>query len=293
MSMKYLKHKQMRDIISYALAEDIGSGDVTTESLFVSNRVRKAIIIAKEDCVLCGAEAIRTIFKLVDTKVHVNMLKHDGNKVKDGQTICAITGPIYSILKAERICLNYIGYLSGISTMTHHYVEKIKGTNAHIYDTRKTTPGYRLVEKYAVLTGGGYNQRVGLYDQVLIKDNHFKALSKEELADIPMLIRRVRKKIPKTMKIQVEADCLRLLRAIIPAHPDLILLDNMNPATLKEAIKMIRAENKKAHVKIEIEASGGITLSNVRAIAKLGVDRISIGAITHSTHNIDFSLDVE
>jgi nicotinate-nucleotide pyrophosphorylase (carboxylating) len=291
--MKYLKNKQMQAIIRYALSEDIGKGDITTESLISNNKILKAYILAKEDCVLCGGEAIRTIFKLVDRKVHVNMLKHDGNKVKNGEIICLINGPIHSILKAERICLNYIGYLSGISSMTNQYVERIQGTKAHIYDTRKTMPGYRLPEKYAVITGGGYNQRVGLYDQVLIKDNHFKALSDEELSDIANLIRHVRKKIPKKMKIQVEADCLKLLRKIIPAHPDYILLDNMNKPTLREAIKLIRAENKKEGVAIQIEASGGITLENVREIAKLGVDRISIGAITHSSHNIDFSLEVE
>lgn len=290
--MKSLKNKHIRAIIRYALHEDIGKGDITTDSLIQDIRIRKAHIIARETAILCGVEAVRAIFKLVDKKVHVGLEKHDGNMVHDGDIICHITGSIHSILKAERICLNYISYLSGISTTTHHYVEAIKGTKAKIYDTRKTTPGYRLLEKYAVLTGGGCNQRVGLYDQVLIKDNHYKALTDAELDDLPGLLKKVRKRIPKKMKIQVEADCLKLLKKLIPGHPDLILLDNMNKATLLEAVKMIRDENKRAGVNIEIEASGGITLTNVAEIAKVGVDRISIGAITHSAHNIDFSLEM-
>jgi len=291
--MKSLKNKQMRDIIRYALEEDIGSGDVTSETLIETNRIKKAHIVAREKAIVCGVEAIRTIFKMVDEKVHVSLENHDGEMVHDGDIVCNINGPIHSILKAERICLNYISYLSAISTTTYLYVTKIKDTKAKIYDTRKTTPGYRLFEKYAVIAGGGCNQREGLFDQVLIKDNHFKALTQEEMDDIPALLQRVRTMIPKKMKIQVEADCLTLLKKIIPGHPDFILLDNMNKATLKKAIELIHSENKRAGINMEIEASGGITLNNVHEIAKLGVDRISIGAITHSAHNIDFSLDVE
>ena len=285
-------NKRIRSIIKLALYDDMGRGDVTTKTLIKDNRIKRAHIIAREKGVLCGSNMVRAIFKLVDESVVIKMRKRDGDKLKVDDRVCTIRGPIHSILKAERVVLNYVSYLSGISTMTNKYVQKIKGTHAKIYDTRKTTPGYRLLEKYAVITGGGYNQRIGLHDQVLIKDNHYQALGKRKLRGVASLIRNVRNKIPRGMKIQVEVDSLALLQHILPARPDMILLDNMRPRMLKRAIKIVRAENERTERHMKIEASGGITLQNVRQIARLGVDRISVGAITHSAHNLDFSLEV-
>jgi len=285
-------HKQMHDFIALALAEDIGKGDITTESLLEQNPVKRAHIIAKGKGILCGVNAIVETFRLINSAVVVTLHKHDGMRLSKGDIVCTIRGPVHSILKGERVALNYLSYLSGISTLTNVYVQKVKGTSARIYDTRKTIPGYRLLEKYAVLTGGGCNQRVGLFDQVLIKDNHYEALGCISLQKLTALIQNVRTKIPPTMKIQVEADSLRLLRAILPAHPDMILLDNMNMRLLRKAISLIREESLRSKHHIEIEASGGITLRNVRGIAQLGVERISIGAITHSAPAFDFSLEV-
>ncbi|MBU1864534.1 MAG: carboxylating nicotinate-nucleotide diphosphorylase [Candidatus Omnitrophica bacterium] len=285
-------NKHIDTLVAMALREDIGSGDVTTETFVPKDVTKKARIVARERGILCGCEVIRIIGKLIDKRIRVKLLKYDGMHIKNRDIIGTLQGPVYSILKAERVILNYIGYLSGISTTTSSYVKKIKGTRAKIFDTRKTTPAYRTLEKYAVTIGGGYNHRKGLYDQVLIKDNHFKAIEKNSVKDLACLIQNVRKKIPRRMKIEIEADSLMLLRKILPLHPDIILLDNMRGQTLKKALAMVNGERKRSKVKIAVEASGGINLRNVRQIAQLGVERVSIGAVTHSARSLDFSLEV-
>ena len=286
------QNKHIQKLIRVALKEDIGSGDVTTRILIKRNRYTEGYIVAREKGILCGVDIVKTVFKLIDRTVKVKILKCDGATVTNGDSIIRLRGSSYSILKGERVALNFISRLSGISTATHAFVKKVRGTKAHIYDTRKTTPGYRILEKYAVRTGGGCNHRMGLYDQVLIKDNHFKILDKKTIGNFHALIAHMRKKIPRGMKIEIEADNLTLLKKIVPAHPDVILLDNMNKEKLKKALTMIQNENKKAKVKIVSEGSGRITLANVLTIAKMGVDRISIGTITHSATSLDFSLEL-
>ncbi len=285
--------KEILRTITLSLKEDIGSGDITTETFLRRNRTQKAHIVAREKGIVCGGEMIRAIFKLIDRSITVRLLKNDGMAVKKGDVVCVIKGPMHSVLRGERVALNFVGYLSGISTLTDMYVKKVKGTGAKIYDTRKTMPGFRRLVKYAVLKGGGCNHRMGLFDQVLIKDNHLKEVEELPVADIVALVRRVRRRIPHGMKIEIEVDTIALLKKIIQARPDIILLDNMKIEALKKALAIIHAENKKSDVCIYTEVSGGVTIKTLRRIALLGVDRISVGAITHSVKNIDFSLEIE
>ncbi len=288
----YMKEeKDIKAIIKIALAEDIGSGDITTEVLVCKHKKVTAAINARENGVVSGLDIVEMVFDQVDPAIKVRKLCKDGDKVKDGTTVCTITGDAHAILRGERVALNYLCYMSGISTETARYVKETKGTKAKIFDTRKTMPGFRYLEKYAVLKGGGENQRIGLYDQVLMKDNHFEALSDEARNNIAQVIRDIRSKIPKGMKVEVEVDTLKQLKDVLPGHPDIILLDNMNVKKMKQAIELIDAEHVASGFKIEAEASGGITIDNLAEIAKCGVDRISIGAITHSSPILDFSLE--
>ncbi len=285
--------KQIKKLIKMAVKEDIGAGDVTTKSLTKPKAYVKGSIVAREKAVLCGANVVKDVFKIIDPKIQVSLIRKDKSNVKNGDVVIRLNGPAESILKGERIALNFLSRLSGISTMTNIFVKKTKGTRAKIYDTRKTTPGYRLLEKYAVCTGGGFNHRFGLYDQVLIKDNHYKILDKEAVDNFSAFIGRLRKKLPRRIKIEVEVDSLKILKKVLPARPDIILLDNMRRSDLKRGLEMILRENKKSGRKILSEASGGITLANIGAIARMHVDRISIGAITHSAKAIDFSLELD
>ena len=287
-----MKHnRQIQKLIHMALKEDIGSGDVTTKSILRRHVPMSGHIVACEGGILCGGDIVKAVFRLIDKNVRVTIMKRDGKKLKKGDSVIRLTGPSHSILKGERVALNFISRLSGISTMTHLFVEKIKGTKAKIYDTRKTIPGFRSLEKYAVRTGGGCNHRMGLYDQVLIKDNHFKMLDKQSMRHFSLCMSQMKKRIPRGMDIEIETDNPPLLKKILPTHPDIILLDNMKKNDLEKAITMIQDENKKSKVKILSEVSGGVTLANVMSIARMGVDRISIGAITHSAHALDFSLE--
>jgi nicotinate-nucleotide pyrophosphorylase (carboxylating) len=238
------------------------------------------VIVAKQDGVLAGLYVGKEVFQAVNRRISFKILKRDGQKVKEGQRIAVIQGEVRDILAAERTALNFLQRLSGIATLTAQYVSRVKGTKAKTLDTRKTTPGLRVLEKQAVKAGGGQNHRMGLFDMFLIKENHIKAAG-----GIVEAVRKARLKRRKE-KIEVEVRNLRELEEAIRAKPDWIMLDNMSIQQMKKAVKMVRS----ASPKIKIEASGNVTLNNVRKIALTGVDFISIGALTHSAPGMDLSL---
>jgi nicotinate-nucleotide pyrophosphorylase (carboxylating) len=240
---------------------------------------------ARDSLVVAGLVFAETAFRELSTEVKIEALSKDGQRVGDGETLLKISGPSRAMLSAERVALNFVQRLSGIATLTSQFVDAVKGTHAQILDTRKTTPGWRRFEKYAVACGGGRNHRLGLYDQVLIKDNHLAALRDEKPNAIGAAIARARDKFPQ-LKIEVEADTLEQVEQAAEAGADIILLDNMNPIQLRLAVQKVRG-------RAQTEASGGVNLASVRAIADTGVDFISVGALTHSARAVDIGLDFE
>lgn len=271
----------IRPIIIKALEEDIGHGDITTSAIIRDSLEAKGLIIAKEDFVLAGIGVASECFKTLDPEIIFKERFGDGNKVKARKVIAEVKGNAQTILMAERVALNFLQRLSGIATLTSKYVEKIKGTKAKIVDTRKTTPGLRVLEKYAVRMGGGFNHRFGLYDAVLIKDNHI-----ELSGSIKKAVENVKGKTSHTTRIEVEARSLKEVKDALQSGVDIIMLDNMDLETTGKAVKLIKG-------KALIEASGNINLDNVREMAKTGVDLISIGAITHSAPAVDISLEIK
>lgn len=271
----------IRPIIIKALEEDIGHGDITSSAIIRDSLEAKGLIIAKEDFVLAGIGVASECFKTLDPEIIFKERFGDGNKVKARKVIAEVKGNAQTILMAERVALNFLQRLSGIATLTSKYVEKIKGTKAKIVDTRKTTPGLRVLEKYAVRMGGGFNHRFGLYDAVLIKDNHI-----ELSGSIKKAVENVKGKTSHTTRIEVEARSLKEVKDALQSGVDIIMLDNMDLETTRKAVKLIQG-------KALIEASGNINLDNVREMAKTGVDLISIGAITHSAPAVDISLEIK
>lgn len=261
-----------------ALKEDIGSGDVTSESIIPETLKGSAKVIAKEDAVLCGMPVIKKIYKLIDPRIKIEEKKFDGMQIHRGDEIIVISGKIKSILIGERLALNFLQRLSGIATHTKKFADILGPYGAKIYDTRKTTPIWRTLEKYAVRTGGGENHRFGLYDMFLIKDNHIDAVG--GAAKAILLAKSANK---RGLKIMCEARSLDEVRQVLDAKADFVLLDNMTPRQIKAAMKMIQS-------KIGVEISGGITLKNIAGYAKLGVKRFSSGSLTHSSKAIDFSM---
>jgi nicotinate-nucleotide pyrophosphorylase (carboxylating) len=272
---------QIEQIIDVALGEDLGRGDRTTELVIPPNMGGTAAIIAKEPSVVCGGEVARIAFMKVDQTLQVKVNIPDGQKAKAGDTVILVTGRVASILKTERVALNFISHLSGVATATAQFVEKVKGLDVKISDTRKTLPGLRLMEKYAVYAAGGQNHRPDLASGILIKDNHLVALAARGVSIADAIAKA--KAGAKEMKVEIEVQNLDQLQQAIAGKPDIIMLDNMPVDEMKKAVKMVPSS-------ISLEASGGITLENVRAVAETGVDVISIGAITHSARAIDFSL---
>lgn len=270
------------DPIAIALAEDIGSGDLTSR-YFVGTERRKARIFAKEDAVVAGADMAAEVFGRVDPKTRAKVIVDNGSRVKKGDTVVEIEGAVCSILTAERVALNFLQHLSGIATLTAQFVKAVGKRKARILDTRKTTPGLRALEKAAVVAGGGQNHRFGLYDMVMVKDNHLLATGRaEELQD---RISRFRKKHPG-IRVELEADTLEQVAAFLKlSGVDVILLDNM---TLKQMATAVRLGKGR----VQFEASGGVTLDSVAGIAATGVDFISSGALTHSARSMDFSLEL-
>jgi nicotinate-nucleotide pyrophosphorylase (carboxylating) len=280
-----LSAAEIRAAVKAALVEDIGSGDATTLATVPSGLTAHAVIRAREPLVVAGTEFVKVAFRELSRKVKVQKIRRDGRHAKAGDVLLKISGPARPILTAERVALNFIQRLSGVATLTSKFAEAVRGTGAQILDTRKTTPGWRRFEKYAVACGGGTNHRIGLFDMVLIKDNHLAALRGEKPNAIAAAISRARKKYPK-LKMEVEADTLAQVRQALDAGAEMILLDNMSLGQLRQAVKMA-----KGHAKTE--ASGGVNLQTVRVIAKTGVDFISVGALTHSARSVDIALDFE
>lgn len=272
------------DPIINALHEDIGEGDITTEYLVPASLQSSARIVAREPAVIAGTETAAEVFRRVDVNLRTNILTPDGSAIESGAIILEIHGAAHSILKAERVALNFLQRLSGIATLTRQFVEAAGKSRAKILDTRKTTPGLRKLEKAAVMAGGGFNHRFGLYDMVLVKDNHL--LGRPDFSELNAMIQRVRQERPN-VQIELEADNLEQVRAFLQIEGvAVILLDNMEPSGLREAIAL-RKNNP-----VKFEASGGVTLKNVRRIAATGVDFISVGALTHSARAIDLSLEL-
>jgi nicotinate-nucleotide pyrophosphorylase (carboxylating) len=270
------------DPIASALREDLGEGDITTQFFVPEDLQALGKIVARERAIVAGTEVAAEVFRRVNPNLSIEILQPDGTSLSGGETIMQVRGPAGSILTAERVALNFLQRLCGIATLTRQFVEAIGKSRAKILDTRKTTPGLRGLEKAAVLAGGGENHRHTLSDMVLVKDNHLRAA---EAAGIASIIKRLRQERPG-IRIEVEADRLDQVRSFLEVEGiDVILLDNMEPTEMREAVAAGKG-------KVKFEASGGINLKNVRRIAASGVDYISVGALTHSARGIDLSLEL-
>ena len=265
------------------LKEDLGRGDITTQSVVRGGLRARGRFLAKQDFVLCGLEIAEAVFGALDNAIGLESRVYDGDDISAGDEFAKIEGPAAALLTGERTALNIMQRLSGIATLTRAFVTRVEGTGARITDTRKTTPGLRLLEKYAVTVGGGFNHRFGLDDGVLIKDNHI-ALA----GGVRRAVELARQSASHLMKIEVEVANQSQLREALAAPADVIMLDNMPLEEMRESVKLIRDQN----AAISIELSGGITLENVRAFAECGVDLISVGAITHSAPAVDISLKI-
>jgi nicotinate-nucleotide pyrophosphorylase (carboxylating) len=266
-------------LVLATLAEDVGAGDVTTEATVPADALGTAELLVKEPGVVCGIGLAEAVFRNLDPDVHFEALVDDGDVVDGATTVAVVAGPLRAILTGERTALNFVGRLSGIATLTRRYVDSVAGTGVAILDTRKTTPGLRRLEKHAVACGGGRNHRFGLDDGVLVKDNHLRAAG-----SVGAAVERVRASTP--LPVEVECDTLAQVAEALDAKVDAILLDNMTADELVAAVALVRGRAR-------LEASGGITLENVRAIAGTGVDEISIGALTHSARSLDVSLELK
>ena len=270
-------------LIKMALEEDLGSGDVTTLSTVPPGTVSRALIKAKQDCVASGMQVLGLVFRTLDPSLKIEARVADGDRLRAGDPLMAVTGNVISILMAERVALNFVQRLCGITTLTAAYVEAVAGYSAEIVDTRKTTPGWRSLEKYAVQVGGARNHRHGLFDGILIKDNHIRAAG-----SVTDAVNHALAMAPHGLKIEVEAADLNQVKEAARAGADIILLDNMGEELLRESVSFIRKE----YPAVKLEASGGIVLENVALVAACGVDFISGGALTHSAPAIDISLDL-
>jgi nicotinate-nucleotide pyrophosphorylase (carboxylating) len=261
-----------------ALAEDVGEGDVTTEATIDAGASGEAELVLKEPGVVCGLDVAEAVFRALDAELRFERLVEDGTLVGSATAVARVSGPLRAILTGERTALNFLGRLSGIATLTRRYVDAVAGTGAAILDTRKTTPGLRVLEKHAVAVGGGRNHRLGLDDGVLVKDNHLRAAgSIREVVD--------RLRAATHLPVEVECDTLEQASEALAAGADALLLDNMRVDELRQAVSLARGRAR-------LEASGGVSLDNVRAVAETGVDEISVGALTHSARSLDVSLEL-
>ena len=289
--MKKLNIAKARPLIKMAIEEDLGQGDMTSELFYEDDTITQAKIISREEIVVCGMPVIKEILKFYDEKLKLKVHVNDGESAHIGFKIATITGPLCSMLSAERVMLNFLQRLSGIATTTRKYVRAVQGTKAKIYDTRKTMPGWRIIEKYAVRCGGGYNHRLGLYHGILIKDNHLAQLGRNFYPKLKKIITQARKvKHVKFVAVEVDHVDDQLNHVLKIPGIDIVLLDNMGQWQLKHAVDMkneMCGKNKKPL----LEASGNITLNSVSAIAQCGIDRIAVGAITHSAAAVDIGLD--
>ncbi len=282
----------VRAMVEAALAEDIGWGDITTRALVPPEHLGRAQALVKGEGILCGIDVFGLAFTLWDPSLKIETLICDGSPIRRGDIAATVEGRAASILSAERVALNFLQRLSGIATMTRRFVQEVGDLPTRVLETRKTTPGLRLLEKYAVRIGGGSNHRYNLSDGVLIKDNHL-AVIKAYGGDLREAIARARRGVPLTIKIEVEVESAEEARAAAVAGADLILLDNMPVDQMREAVQAIKAASPSPGSHPLVEASGGITLEKVRAIAETGVDYLSSGALTHSFRALDISLEME
>jgi len=275
----------VRTIIQRALDEDIGWGDVTTDNSVPTDQRSRAVLLAKQDGVLCGGRVFAETLRLVDPAVAVDLLVADGAPLAKGHVVARIEGPTRALLTGERTALNFVQRLSGIATATAAFAARLQGLPTRLVDTRKTTPGLRLLEKYAVRVGGGHNHRFNLADAVLLKDNHLAALRSRGL-DLTAAIRTLKQRVPHTIKVEVEVTSLDQIDAALVGGADIVLLDNMSNEDMREAVQRIRG-------RALTECSGTVTLETVRERAATGVDLISSGALTHSAKALDLSLEIE
>ena len=267
-------------IIDSALEEDLGPGDITTEALVDLSVKGEARLIAKEEIILAGIGVFSRVFSRLDPEIVVETKYRDGEAVSNGEDIGIVKGSMRGILSGERTALNFLQRLSGIATLTRKYVERTDSSKVRVIDTRKTTPGLRILEKYAVRRGGGFNHRFGLFDGILIKDNHIAVAG-----SIAKALARIKGRVPHTLRIEVEVEDIKGVEEAIGAGADAILLDNMSLKEMREAVSI-------AGGRVLLEASGGITLESIEEVSKTGIDLISVGAITHSARSVDISLEV-
>jgi len=274
---------QMREQIRSWLAEDIGSGDITTETTIAAGSRSTAVIHVKEDGVIAGIPLAKLVFEVVDPELAFEAKVNDGDNVTKGTVLIQVEGSTHNILTGERLALNLMQRLSGIATKTKAFVDALQGLPVRLVDTRKTTPGHRMLEKYAVRVGGGFNHRFGLYDAVMIKDNHIKGAG-----GIAAAVSSARRQIPHTMKIEVETESLAQVEEALACGADIIMLDNMTHELMRESVALIKATSPH----IIVEASGGVKLDTIHGIAACGVDVISVGGLTYSFQALDISLDL-
>ncbi len=277
--MRRLDKNRLHSLISSFLEEDIGVGDITADSIFSPDQIGSANLVAREKMVIAGINVACEVFLVQNSSSDCDLKMEDGEVAEPGDILFKVTGPVVDLLKAERVSLNLLQRMCGIATLTALYVKKIEGCPVRITDTRKTTPGLRMLEKYAVRAGGGYNHRYNLADGVLIKDNHIAACS-----SITRAVARVRTTIPHTIRIEVEVETLEQVKECLECGVEIIMLDNMSPEMMVKAVELVNG-------KALVEASGGINLDTIETVAKTGVDIVSIGALTHSAPSCDIGMD--
>ena len=279
-----LNISEAKPLVELALREDIGTGDITSDVLIAPGREAKAVITAGEKGVIAGLSVSELVFNLMDSEIVFKACVSDGDRVEKGRTVARVSGRARAILASERTALNFLSRLSGIATKTARFVEKVGPHKAKVMDTRKTTPGWRILEKYAVRVGGGYNHRMGLYDAILIKDNHLKLVE----GRIGKAVAEAKKAHP-AKRIEVETANLSEVKDALSGNPDIIMFDNMSLREVREAVEVVR----KSGGDVQVEVSGGVTLENVEEFAAAGADIISVGALTHSVRSLDFSMELE
>lgn len=277
--------KDIKHLVLNALKEDIGVRDITTEAIIPTDKTVKAVILAKDNCIICGLPIAAVVFKTMDKKIKFRPLVNEGEYIKEGSVIVKIQGKARSVLTAERVALNFLGMLSGIATETKKYIDAVKPYKVKVLDTRKTIPLLRELQKYAVRVAGGYNHRMRLDEMLLIKDNHLATLHNE--TPIKKMIKIAQKRKPENVKLEIEVKNLKQLKEALAAKPDIIMLDNMSIVDIKKAVQIRNYQLPK------LEASGGINLKNVKRVAATGVDMISIGALTDNIKTVDLSLEIE
>lgn len=283
MNLTQLDPQQVQQAVRTALAEDVGTGDATTLALVPAELQSKAVMAARESLTVCGLAFAVEAYRQLDPTVRVTLRAKDGDTLDKGGILLQVEGPSRALLTAERVSLNFLQRLSGVATIARRFVNEVAGTKAKILDTRKTLPGWRMFEKYAVACGGATNHRIGLYDMILIKDNHLVALRDAQPNAVAAAVARARAAYPQ-LKVEVEADNLTQVAQAVEAGTDIILLDNMTNEMMREAVQSVQG-------RALLEASGGVNLKTVRGKAETGVDFISVGALTHSAPSVDIGLD--